>query len=343
MQRWGLVILAALACSAQAYPVDSDRFNAWQGKHAKVYSSSEEREYRASIFAGVAVFVDNHNNGTHTYRLDTNHFADMTPDEISSSKGALPSRSLRRLQYTDVVAPEGPSGGRRTTVAPKAWDWTNVNGVTYLTGIKNQGSCGSCWAFATVAAIEGINAINNGQVVSLSEQQLVACVSGSSCSGGYSPSAMAYVVSAGGLCTETAYPYTSSSTGSGQPTCLMPGQCQTSVTISSSGTVPAKNDLALQSQVLQQPVVITLYAGDPTFTYYSSGVYTGPCSDSTDHNVIAYGFDVDPLTGLQYWKLKNQWGTFWGEGGYMRMLRNPVMNSGQGQCLMYTGSYYPIQ
>lgn len=75
----------------------------------------------------------------------------------------------------------------------------------------------------------------------------------------------------------------------------------------------------------------------------TSGVYTGNCSGTLDHNVVMYGYDVDPLSGLQYWKLKNQWGTGWGEGGYMRMVRDPLLNGGAGQCSIYSASYYPTQ
>jgi KDEL-tailed cysteine endopeptidase len=144
-----------------------------------------------------------------------------------------------------------------------------------------------------------------------------------------------YAVAKGGLCAESSYPYTAT-TGSCKTT------CKRIATVKSSSSVTANNDAAMEAAVRTRPLAVAVQATEPGFQFYSSGVFTGSCGASVDHAVIVYGYDTDPASGLRYWKIKNQWGTGWGEGGYMRMVRDPSLNSGRGQCGMYQWAMYPV-
>jgi KDEL-tailed cysteine endopeptidase len=144
-----------------------------------------------------------------------------------------------------------------------------------------------------------------------------------------------YAVATGGFCTSSSYPYTAK-----DESCK---SCTRVVRIKGQKAVPANNDAAMQAAVDQQPVTIAVQSDQSGFQFYSSGVFTGTCGTTLNHAVLVYGYDTDPASGLRYWKIKNQWGTGWGEGGYMRMVRDPSRNGGKGQCAMYAHGVYPTQ
>lgn len=148
-----------------------------------------------------------------------------------------------------------------------------------------------------------------------------------------------WVIAGNGLCTQASYPYTGK-TG----TCL---SCNAAVFIKSFVNVPANDDTSLQLAVIQQPVAIALQAFSSGLRFYSSGVFTGPCTASPDHAMIVIGYGEDsnssPGVTLKYWKLKNDWGSGWGEGGFVRILRDPTASSGAGVCGMYMVPSYPVQ
>ena len=224
----------------------------------------------------------------------------------------------------------------RTNTAdlPSSVDWSQKGAVT---PIKNQGQCGSCWAFSTTGSIEGINFINNGNLVSLSEQQLVDC-SGSygnqGCNGGLMDSAFKYVIATGGLCSESAYPY------QGVDGSCQASSCNRVVQISSYTDVPQQNSNALMSAVAQQPVSIAIEADQSAFQFYSGGVLTGTCGNNLDHGVLVVGYGS--LSGTDYWKVKNSWGASWGMNGYVLLARGSSY-SPNGQCGILDQPSYPTQ
>jgi len=352
-----LLIIMAFAFGALGQSSPSPRFSEWMNKFSRTYSSPEEHYHRASIFAANTDVIDTHNSRESTFRMGTNHFSDLTAEEFKRTfTGALPNPQRRLRHDRRASSSSGSSSGSNVQTftegtsasgtQPASWDWSNVAGTNYVSPIKNQGLCGSCWAFASTATIESLNAIKNGgDLVSLSEQQLVSCTTSASynnlgCGGGYVSSAYQYLIDKGGQCAESAYLYTSSE---GTVASCYDTTCTPAVSISGYGVVPPNDDGAMQAAVLQQPVVITLHAEGVMFQNYESGVLSGDCSGAPDHNVMLYGYDVDPTTGLQYWKLKNQWGTWWGEQGFMRIQRDLTLNSNTGQCGMYSQTHYPIQ
>jgi cathepsin L len=214
----------------------------------------------------------------------------------------------------------------KTYYAPLAddVDWRLKGAVT---PIKDQGQCGSCWAFSATGAVEGINAIKGKKIddISSSEQQLVDC-SGSygnyGCNGGLMDSAFDYIIkSSKGLDSEKSYPYTARD-----------GSCKFNrdnivTTITGHKSVPGKNEGALQNAIKDQPVSVAIDAAHSSFQFYHSGVYyESACSPTNlDHGVLAVGYGNN---NGDYYIVKNSWGTSWGAQGYILMARNRNNNCG---------------
>ncbi|CAI0434772.1 unnamed protein product [Linum tenue] len=305
-----------------------DLFESWMEKHSKIYESIEEKIQRFEIFKDNLFHIDDTNKKATNYWLGLNEFADLTHDEFKNNYLGLrpPPVTEKRVSVDEEV--EG--GG-----IPKAVDWRKKGAVT---AVKNQGSCGSCWAFSTVAAVEGINQIVTGNLTALSEQELIDCDTGynSGCNGGLMDYAFSYIASSGGLHKEEDYPYVME-----EGTCEMTKAADAAVvTITGYKDVPANNEQALLKALAGQPLSVAIDASGRDFQFYSGGVFDGHCGTSLDHGVAAVGYGSGGK-GLDYVIVKNSWGPKWGEKGFIRMKRNT--GKPEGMCGLYKMASYPTK
>ena len=197
--------------------------------------------------------------------------------------------------------------------------------------------CGSCWAFSTTGAIEGINAIKTGKLVSLSEQQLVSCDSAKNmgCGGGLMDYAFQYVIKNGGIDTEKDYGYWSWDL----PCQRRREHDRPAVTIDSYEDVPVNDPQALKKAVAHQPVSVAICAS-PALQFYSQGIVTDKsCCENLNHGVLAVGYSESGNDG--HWIIKNSWGDGWGEGGYFRLARSS--DHPEGACGVYKMASYPVK
>lgn len=211
-------------------------------------------------------------------------------------------------------------------------DWSDTDAVT---GVKDQGQCGSCWSFSVTGAMEGFVSVTYGEPApELSEQQLVDCDrTDFGCHGGEMDHALRWIENNGGICSEGEYPY-HAERGDCTPCTAVEGTDIQSI----MDIHPAEDDL--MAAVQKQPVSVAIEADKPSFQLYSGGVYDGNCGTNLDHGVLLVGYGHDEALGLDYWKIKNSWGGEWGEKGYMRMIRGDA--SSGGQCGILLSAVIPI-
>jgi C1A family cysteine protease len=256
-----------------------------------------------------------------TYTLSyTGPFADLTEEEFIAQYTGLGDLSL-----TPQDSPSFDTNDNSDVVAD-AVDWVAEGKVN---PIKNQGQCGSCWAFSTMGTLESGYAISSGKLVSLAEQQLVDCDrNDNGCSGGWPHTAYDSYLSGVGVCSEDSYSYTARD-----------GSCRASSCTAAipSGVVTGHSNVGssssgLKSTLSQQPVSVTVNAGQ--LQLYGNGVVTGNCQGQINHAVIAVGYGTD---GQDYFKIRNSWGTSWGEQGYIRLAQD---GGSQGTACLF--QYSPV-
>ncbi|CAN0921708.1 Senescence-specific cysteine protease SAG39 [Linum grandiflorum] len=266
-------------------------------RYGRVYDSPAEKEARFRIFEDNVAFIDSSNAvGDKSYKLGVNQFADLTNDEFKASRNGFKHGPFR---YENVSA------------VPTTMDWRKKGAVT---PIKDQGQCGSCWAFSTVGSVEGIHQLKTGKLVSLSEQELVDCDTkgeDQGCSGGLMDDAFKFIIQNKGLTTESNYPYDAA-----DGTCNANKEGSSAAKITGYEDVPANNEGALMKAVASQPISVAIDAGDSSFQFYSSGVFTGECGTELDHGVTAVG-----------------------EAGYIRMQKD--VSAKEGLCGIAMQASYP--
>ena len=312
--------------------VTASPFSDWAATFNRTYNSVSETEYRQYVWYSNFMKVEEHNTAGHSWTMAMNKFADLTADEFAEQyiTGGYDNfiASRRTFPHRNFFVPP--------FVAPVSVDWTTQGAVT---PVKNQGQCGSCWAFSTTGSVEGAWFLSNGTLVSLSEQQLVDCSSAEGnqgCNGGLMDSAFEYIIKNKGLTTEANYPYTAQ-----DGTCSAAKARAVAATIKSYTDVATNSEAALEAAIALQPVSVAVEADQNSFQLYSGGVMTAPCGANLDHGVLAVGYGTDSTSGDQFWKVKNSWGADWGVNGYILLGKGKTYNGGAGQCGILSDPSYP--
>ncbi|OVA16492.1 Granulin [Macleaya cordata] len=323
-------------------------FERWREKHGKVYKHEEEKKFKFESFKKNLKYIMERNYlkkmkkrglrndddeliGHHEVGL--NVFADMNNEEFRevylSSKMAKPRKNHKMISELRKM-----EGQMMNCEAPASVDWRK-KGV--ITAVKNQGQCGSCWAFSSTGAMESINAIVTGDLISLSEQELVDCdTSCNGCGGGNMDYAFEWVINNGGIDTESGYPYTAQ-----DGTCNITKVETKVVTIDGYEDV-AQEENALLCSVVNQPISVGIDGSALDFQLYTGGIYDGECSadpKDIDHAVLIVGYGSKD--DQDYWIVKNSWGTGWGMGGYIYIKRNTDLE--YGVCAINAMASYPTK
>jgi len=303
-------------------------FDAFKAKYGKSYKSPEEERAKFDVFSRNYEYVEVVNAKKESFTLAVNEFADQSPEEFQSDRlGLMMPPAAELMAGLPFLGTDEYSGA----ALPDAVDWVAKGAVTKP---KNQGHCGSCWAFSTTGALEGRWQIATNQSVSLSEQQLVDCsTQNNGCSGGSMGSAFDFLESQA-VCTEESYKY------AGVAAACHKTSCTTG--IPKGGVVGYKyvttdDTNALKEAVAAGPVSVAIEADQKSFQLYSGGVLTQVCGSKLDHGVLAVGYGTED--GLDYWKVKNSWGEGWGEQGYIRLERGMA---GHGECGIKSQAVYPV-
>jgi len=323
-----VIAASFIGLTAASYTSDelSTKFQSWKSLHSKSYRTVVDEARALNAFISNEKIITEHNAKGLSYTLGHNEFSDLTWEEfkLNYMAGGNPlfTNTPKRNPMRVHIKEQGLD-------IPDSVDWTTKGAVT---PVKNQGQCGSCWAFSTTGSVEGAYSIASGKLVSLSEEDLVECDHNGDqgCNGGLMDHAFEWIEK-NGICLEKDYPYSS---GGGETGTCKSG-CSAAVTVTGFTDV-AKDEDALKSAVAKQPVSIAIEADKSAFQLYKSGVLdNSACGTQLDHGVLVVGYGTDSDLSKDFWKVKNSWGSTWGEDGYIRMVR------GKNQCGIKESASFP--
>jgi len=281
-------------------------FVQYKAEFGKTYLDGTEHSEREQRFLKELSVIRKHNSEEHTWKMGVNQFTDLSDTEFARFKGIKRDSNMEGTSPFDIET-------KPVSDLPAEIDWRSKGVVS---PVKNQGGCGSCWAFSTVEVLESAVAIATGKLLELSPQQVVSCAPNpQSCggTGGCSGSTqwLGFNYTEGGITTEADYPYTAQ-TGTcekkGKPVAVNKGYVR----------LPQNNYTALMNAVATVgPISISL---DASWRSYESGVYTGTCGTTIDHAVVLVGYGT--IAPNDYYLVRNSWGKGWGDEGYIKLVRH---------------------
>jgi len=322
-----LALAVGLSTAASLHQVNNE-WEAFKTTYGKTYSDVAEELHRMEIFLQNLERIAEHNiryrNGEVTYTLGMNRFGDLTHPEFVARFNGYKSNGLAKKAGKTFMKPANFQ-------APASMDWRTEG---YVTPVKDQGQCGSCWSFSSTGSLEGQHFRKTGQLVSLSEQNLVDCSTENlGCNGGDMQLAYDYIKANHGIDTEASYPYEAR-----DRTCRFKA-ANVGATITGYEVLRSGDEAALVDALASVgPIAIAIDASHMSFQFYDSGVYVekncGNGDYDLDHAVLAVGYGSE--NGADYFLVKNSWGTSWGQKGYIKMARNR-----NNQCGVATECVYP--
>jgi len=288
---------------------DEPTFQAWMSQHNKAYSTPDEYKLRLGIFSDNIKKIAKLNQDSMIHggaRFNLTKFSDFSSVEF------------KEKFLNSLIVPKAPEdkdvlvlpGG----AVPDSFDWKSQGKIT---AVKDQGQCGSCWAFSATENIESVWMIAKGisasQMRPLAPQQIVDCDrTDGGCNGGNPPTAFEYVVSAGGIEPENDYPYRAQ-----DETCRF-NRADVYSTISGYKYATRNKDENQMKEVVATVSPISICVDAEPWQSYSGGIMTArQCGTSLDHCTQITGYDTSAST--PYWSVRNSWGADWGENGYIRL------------------------
>jgi len=327
-----ILLLAASVFAGFAEDIKSefsDEFDTWTKLYRKEYDSIEEKIMRFTVWLNNLRYVNQHNLEyslkKHSYRLALNEQSDMSINEVRSTMNGYMMSRPRNITSVERFHPS------HYPQVPQSVDWREKG---YVTEVKNQGQCGSCWSFSTTGSLEGQHFAKTGKLIDLSEQNLIDCsgdYGNMGCNGGLMDYAFQYIKDNQGIDTESSYPYEAE-----DDTCRFKLRNVGATDQGFVDVMSGDEEALLQAVAQVGPISVAIDASHMSFQMYSEGVYDEPycSSDQLDHGVLVVGYGSED--GQDYWIVKNSWGASWGEKGYIRMARNK-----NNQCGIATSASYP--
>ncbi|RHY22191.1 hypothetical protein DYB32_009580 [Aphanomyces invadans] len=317
-----LLALFAAGVSATSY---EGKFRHWMATYGIDIHPTEWIHRFENFILNDQFIVEHNSKEGSSYTLGHNKYSHMSFEEFKRHRMGLrvPESYIdERLKSSVKVF--------KTSNVPDEVDWVAKGGVT---PVKNQGMCGSCWAFSTTGSVEGAAFVSSNKLVSLSEQELVDCDHDGDmgCGGGLMDHAFGWIKNHVGLCKEEDYTYHAN-----QSTCVK-SKCTAVTKVTGFTDVASNDEHALKAAVAQQPVSVAIEADQPEFQFYKSGVFNKSCGTKLDHGVLVVGYGIQD--GNKYWKVKNSWGEDWGDKGYIYLARETGVE--QGQCGVAMVPSYP--
>ncbi|XP_049468205.1 procathepsin L-like [Panthera uncia] len=301
----------------------------WKATHRKLYDMDEEG-WRKEVWEKNMKMIRQHNwehsQGKHSFTVAMNGFGDMTNEE---SKQVMNGLQMQKHKKGKVF--QAPLFAK----IPSSVDWREKG---YVTPVKDQGPCGSCWAFSATGALEGQMFRKTGKLVSLSEQNLVDCSQAEGnegCNGGLMNNAFQYVKDNGGLDSEESYPYHAQ-----DESCKYKPQ-DSAANDTGFFDIPQQEKALMVAVATKGPISVGIDASHFTFQFYHEGIYYDPdcSSEDLDHGVlvIGYGTEIGQSINNTYWIVKNSWGANWGIDGYIKMAKDR-----KNHCGIATMASFPV-